>query len=217
MSRESLSPSSAARLSLFSPVTSGILCSVSVARCYVGITPAAAWPFACAWTGEPAGDGSSPPIFSEGQKLLKEKGAKAPGAAGMLCCGRRGHPAVTHRPMCQQDGRSQPDGDGRSHGSSLMKKVLATTCPPAKPHSSQPCLNASGAKEEVAASSREQAKPLLFPPAHNPTYLCTPSLVAPFWQPGQPTQQRGSQCFSSSWGSICQSTRPAIHVSICPT
>jgi len=83
MSRESLSPSRAAPLSRCSPVTSGIPCPVSMARCYVGITPAAAWPLACAWTPEPDGDGSSPWVFSNGQKLPKRK-SQIPGADGML-------------------------------------------------------------------------------------------------------------------------------------
>ena len=90
-------------------------------------------------------------------------------------------------------------------GNSPVKKLLGTTCPTAKPHTSRPHSDASRGSSPgkrslpSTPSSGEQEKPLPLPPVHELACLCT----------------------LSSWGasvhpSVRPSIHPSIHPSICP-
>lgn len=129
----------------------------------------------------------------------------------MLGCGRRGHPAVTHGPAYSRDGYPQPDGAGRSHQEQPCEEGVGDN--PSlyqAPHlpATLRCQQSQQPREEVApwcAFEQGASKTIVVPPAHE--CLCTPSLSAPFWQPGQPTQQREAPSASAAAGE---------HLSICP-
>lgn len=154
MSRESLSPSNAAPLSLFSPVTSGILCPISVGRCYVGITPVAGHSPESAQRSQPEMAPCCRP--SPRDKRCLRNGAKVPGAAGMSGCGRREHPAATHRPACLLDRHPQPHGAGRSHWEQPCEEDLGenpSSCQAAHLPATLLCLQSHQSRENVAPCS----------------------------------------------------------------
>lgn len=125
----------------------------------------------------------------------------------MLGCGRRGHPAVTHKPPHPWDGCPQPDGGGRSHQEQPCEEGVGDNLSPCQVphllarlghHQSQQL-----GEEEVTpwcAFELGASKTITVPPAAQPTRVCTPSFSAPFRQASQSTQQREGPSASAAAG-----------------
>lgn len=214
MSRESLSPSSAAPL----PVSSGILCPISVVRCYVGITPAAGHPPASAQKSQPEMAPCCRP--SPGDKSCLRTGAKVPGAAGMPGCGRREPPAVTHGPARLPDGHPQPHGGARSHREQRCEGGVGRIHPPAKQDTSQsPPVPAETSVQGrccslgyIRAGSKQNHH---YSPWHMNPRTSAPPAFQHLSAPSQLVQQREVPSASAAAGER-PCIHPSIHASICP-
>lgn len=130
----------------------------------------------------------------------------------MRGCGRRGHPAVTHGPARPWDGQPQPDGAGGSHREQLGEEGVGDN-----PSSCQaPHLPATFGEEVTpwCAFERGASKTIAVPASARTCTPVHPQLFGTFLttQPANPAE-RGSQCFSSSWGA---SVHPSVHPSVRP-
>ena len=142
----------------------------------------------------------------------------------MLGCGRRGHPAVTHRPTRPRDGRPQPDGAGRSHREQPCEESVGDN--PSRcqaPHllAVLGCQQSRQPREEVGRSlvclqAGSEQNRRCSPQRTNP-HASAPSAFRHL--SGNPASQPSKErlpVLQQQLGSICPSVRPSVRPSICP-